>query len=100
MVKTVSAAEARAHLGDVLNGVYYTNEPVAVQKKGKTVAVIISPEQFARLQKEDAEKDARDWAAIEQVQRANAHEDPDAIMAEVTAVVEEVRRERHERQSR
>lgn len=93
MVKTVSAAEARANLGDVLNGVYYTNEPVAVQKKGKTVAFIISPDEYARYVRE---RDAQAWAAIEQVQRANADDDPDTIMADVTAAVEEVRRERHE----
>ena len=91
MVKTVSTAEARATLGDVLNGVYYTNEPVIVQKKGKTVAVIISPEQFARFQAEDA----RDWPMTEATGERNADHDPDAILAEVTAVVEEVRRERH-----
>ncbi len=91
MVKTVSTAEARANLSDVINGVYYTKEPVVVQKKGKTMAVIISPEQFARLQAEDA----RDWAAIEAVGEHNADQDPNVILAEVTAVVEEVRRERH-----
>jgi len=97
MVKTVSAAEVRANLGDVLNGVYYTNEPVVVQKKGKTVAVIISPDEYARYQQG---REAGAWAAIERVQHANADEDPDAVLAEVTAVVEEVRRERHERQAR
>lgn len=93
MVKTVSAAEARANLGDVLNGVYYTHEPVAVQKKGKTVAFIISPDEYTRYVQE---RDAQAWAAIEQIQRVNADGDPDTIMADVTAAVEEIRRERHE----
>jgi prevent-host-death family protein len=91
MVKTISTAEARATLGDVLNGVYYTHNPVMVQKKGKTVAVIISPDEFARLQAADA----RDWASIERIGERNAGQDPDAILAEVTAVVEEVRQEHH-----
>ncbi|HET8630768.1 MAG TPA: type II toxin-antitoxin system Phd/YefM family antitoxin [Thermomicrobiales bacterium] len=91
MVRTVSTAEARANLGDVLNRVYYTKEPVVVQKKGKTVAVIISPEAFQRLQEEDA----RDWALIEEVGELNDDKDPDAVLADVTAEVEAMRREHH-----
>lgn len=91
MVRTVSTAEARANLGDVLNRVYYTKEPVVVQKKGKTVAVIISPEAFQRLQEEDA----RDWALIEEVGGLNDDKDPDAVLADVTAEVEAMRREHH-----
>ncbi|HEX5505609.1 MAG TPA: type II toxin-antitoxin system Phd/YefM family antitoxin [Thermomicrobiales bacterium] len=91
MVKTVSTAEARASLGDVLNRVYYTKEPVIVQKNGKVIAVIISPEAFQRLQEEDA----RDWALIEQVGELNDDKDPDTVLADVTAEVEAVRREHH-----
>ena len=90
MVKTVSTAEARANLGDVLNSVYYTKEPVVVQKKGKVVAVIISPEAFRRLQ----EADARDWATIQAVGERHADQDPDEVLASVTEEVEAVRRER------
>lgn len=96
MVKTISTAEARANLGDVLNSVYYTKEPVLVQKKGKTVAVIISPEEYARIR----EGDARDWAIIRELGELNADKDPDEVMADVAAAVEEVRRERYEQQSR
>lgn len=92
MTKTVSTAEARANLGDVLNGVYYTKEPVIVQKKGKTVAVIISPEEYERYQREE---DARDWAIIQEFGKRNADKDPDQGMVDVTAEVEAVRRERH-----
>lgn len=97
MTKTVSAAEARANLGDVLNGVYYTKEPVIVQKKGKTVAVIISPEEYERYQRE---RDARAWAAMDALGERNADKDPDEVLAEVTVIVEEVRQERYEQQSR
>ena len=97
MVKTVSAAEARAKFGDVLNTVFYTKEPVVVEKKGKTVAVIISPEAFQRLQAEDA----RDWATIQAVGERNADQGPDEVLATVTEEVEAVRREVYaERQAR
>jgi antitoxin Phd len=94
MVKTISTAAARANFGDVLNSVFYTKEPVVVEKKGRPVAVIVSPELFQRLQEEDE----RDWAIIEAVSARNADKDPDEILAEVTAIVEEVRQERYERQ--
>jgi prevent-host-death family protein len=90
MVKTVSTAEARANFGDVLNSVFYTKEPVVVQKKGKAVAVIISPEAFQRLQEEDA----RDWATIQAVGERNADQDPEEVAAIVAEEVEAVRRER------
>ncbi|HSH81134.1 MAG TPA: type II toxin-antitoxin system Phd/YefM family antitoxin [Herpetosiphonaceae bacterium] len=89
MVKTMSTREARATLSDVLGSVYYTKEPVIVEKNGKPVAVIISPEDFRRLQEEDA----RDWAVIQAVGERHAEQDPDAVLADVTAEVEAVRRE-------
>lgn len=92
MVKTISTAEARANFGDVLNSVYYTHEPIAVQKKGRTVAVIISPEAFQQLQ----QADARDWATIQAVGERHAEIDPDALLAEVTVEVEAVRQARHD----
>lgn len=91
MVKTVSTAEARANFGDVLNSVFYTKEPIAVQKKGRTVAVIVSPETFQRLMAEDA----HDWATIQGVGERHADDDPDALLADVTAEVEAVRQARH-----
>lgn len=90
MVKTISTAEARANFGDVLNSVFYTKEPVVVEKKGKVVAVIISPDAFQRLQDEDA----RDWAIIRAVGERNADQEPEAVLADVTAEVAAVRRER------
>ena len=91
MVKTVSAAEARANLGDLLNSVYYTKEPVIVQKKGKTMGIIISPEEYERIQ----EADRQDWALIQEFGKRNADKDIDAVMADVTAEVEAVRRENY-----
>jgi prevent-host-death family protein len=96
MVRKISPLDALASFGDVLDSVSSTREPVIVEEKGRPVAVIISPELFQRLQEEDE----RDWAIIEAVGARNADKDPDEVLAEVTAVVEEVRRERYERQNR
>lgn len=100
MVKTLSTADARASFSDVLNSVFYTKEPVVVEKKGRRVAVIISPDEYEEYKAFQRERDAQAWAAIERVQATNTDKDPDELLAEVTAVVEEVRRERYERQAR
>ncbi len=93
MVKHMSSREARANFADLLGAVYYTGEAVVVEKKGKPVAVVISPAAYQAF----TEASARDWAVIEEMQAHNADCDPDTVLADVTATVEEVRAEQHER---
>lgn len=90
MVRTISTREARDNLGDVLGSVYYTKEPVVVERHGKAVAVIVSPEAFARLQQEVGD----DWAALDRLRARNADQNPDEAYADATAAVAEARRER------
>jgi hypothetical protein len=40
----------------------------------------------------------RFWQTVEQIRARNADKDPDEVLREVTEVVEEVRRERYERE--
>ena len=49
MVKKMSAKEARNSFSDLLGVVYYSKEAVVVEKRGKPVAVVISPEDYERL---------------------------------------------------
>jgi prevent-host-death family protein len=93
MVKHMSSREARANFADLLGSVYYSGEAVVVEKKGKPVAVMISPAEYQALQ----EASARDWAVIDELRARNADKDPDEVFADVTAAVEEVRAERHVR---
>lgn len=44
----MSVRDARANFADVLGSVYHTGEPVIVERNGKAVAVLVSPEAFAR----------------------------------------------------
>lgn len=92
MVKHMSSREARANFADLLGGVYYTGEAVVVEKKGKPVAVVINPAEYQALQ----EAAAHDWAVIDQMQARNAGHDPDTVLADVTAAVDEVRAEHRE----
>ncbi|HEY7036076.1 MAG TPA: type II toxin-antitoxin system Phd/YefM family antitoxin [Thermomicrobiales bacterium] len=94
MVKTMSAPDAQAHFTDLLGAVHETHEAVVVEQNGKAIAVVISPEDFAKLQ-----RSAEDgwWASIQRVQDRNEDKDPDDVMRDITELVEEVRRERRAR---
>ncbi len=46
----MSAKEARENFSDLLGMVYYGKEPIIVERKGKPMAVLISPEQFERYE--------------------------------------------------
>ena len=96
-VRTMSAQQARANFADLLGSVYYTKEAVVVEKKGKPVAVVISPEAHEQLTQQDAPWE-RFWQAVDRIRERNADKDPDAVLADVTQVVEEVRQERYERE--
>ncbi len=89
MVKKVSTSEARAHFGEVVNSVYYSKEPVAVEKKGKVLAVLISPERFQRMQ--DAED--RNWEIVESAWERVPERDADEVLAEAVEEVKQMRRE-------
>lgn len=49
--KTISATEARVHFGEVLRGVSEDNAIYVVERNGEAQAVVISPEEFERLQR-------------------------------------------------
>jgi prevent-host-death family protein len=95
MTKRVSVAEARANLADLLGTVYYAKEPVIVEKKGKPVAVLISPEQFEQWEKSQR---AGFFDLVRRIQDRNEGEDQESGMRDVTAQVEEIRREWFERE--
>ena len=95
MPKRLAVKDARANFSDVLSQVYYGQEPVIVERKGKPVAVLISPEQWERYQQQTKE---RLFEAIDRLQERNRDVDPAEVERDVTEAVEEVRRERYERQ--
>lgn len=57
MEKTVSVAEAKNKLSDLLNRVAYHHERIIVSKRGKPVGAIVSAEDLQRLEEmEDRER--------------------------------------------
>jgi prevent-host-death family protein len=93
-MRTMSVRDARANFSELLGSVYYTNNPVVVEKKGKTVAVVVSPLQYRQLEKIKADG----WAVIEELRDRNAGKDPDEVYREVTKIVEEVRQEMYDKE--
>ncbi len=94
MTKRMSVGEARANFSDLIGSVYYGKEPVVVERKGKPMVVLISPEQFDHYQEQVKE---RFFTAVGEVQRLNVDEDPDEVLRAVTEVVDRVRQERYDR---
>jgi prevent-host-death family protein len=94
MVKRYSSRDARANFSELLGMVYYTKEPVIVEKKGRPYAVLISPDQYDAMVKAEQ----RTWQLIDEMRERNAGLDPDAILADVTAEVEAVRQARYEQE--
>ncbi|MBI3978260.1 MAG: type II toxin-antitoxin system Phd/YefM family antitoxin [Chloroflexi bacterium] len=96
MARRMSARDARANFSELLGTVYYTKEPVIVERKGKPFAVVISPEQYEVLKREQE----RAWATVDQVRERNLDKDPDEVLRDVTTEVEAVRHEMHEEEKR
>ena len=93
MTKRLSVKDARANFSDVLGMVYYGHEPVIVERRGRPLAVLISPEQWEHYQQAVKE---RFFEAVDRLQERNRDQDPDEVERDITQVVEEVRRERYE----
>jgi prevent-host-death family protein len=93
----MTADEARDNFAKLLEAVAQGNERVIVERKGKPVAVVMSPAQFERYEQQI---DQRFREAIDELRRRNVDEDPDAVLHDVTETADEVRRERHEREQR
>jgi len=65
-----SAAEVRDKLPENLESVETTGEPVAIESGGRTVAVLVSAEDFALLERlRDEDEDRRDLEAVREARK-------------------------------
>ncbi len=90
MTKRMSAKAARENFSDLLGMVYYGKEPVIVERKGKPMAVLISPEQFERYEGKVMERFSQ---VLDELHELNAGTDPAAVQRDVDEAAAEVRRE-------
>ena len=93
-LKRVSVREARARLADLIGQVYYGNEPVILEKRGRPVAVLVSPEQFERLRREEGEEP---WSVIDRIQQRNRDVPEAEVERDVAREVEAVRQELYDK---
>jgi prevent-host-death family protein len=98
VMQTINASEARQSWGQLLNEVGRGRTRVLVEKLGIPVAAIVSAGDLEQLT-EFEEQERAAFALIERVRARNADQDPEAVLEDVTAEVEAVRRERYERQA-
>jgi prevent-host-death family protein len=61
----MSATEARVHLGDVLRAVAERGETVFVERSGKPQAVILSVDEYKRLQACSGDREEDLWDRID-----------------------------------
>lgn len=79
----VSTAQVRQNLSDVINRVAYGRERVAVKRRARTVAVIISPAEAELLERLVEEEENR--IDLEEARRARAKGGKSIPLAEAAA---------------
>ena len=90
-LKKFTAKEARDNFTDILGMVYYGNQPVLIEKKGRPFAVIVSPQEYKQINY---------WKTAKRVQERNADKTESEVMADVTVEVEAVRQKMYEQEKR
>jgi prevent-host-death family protein len=90
----VSTKQARDNFSDLLGRVYYRDEVITIEKKGKRYAVLICPEAYQRYQ-ETAKKEV--LRIVKTMHAKNAQLPPDLAEKDIASVVEDVRQARYER---
>ena len=96
LVKRMSAREARNNFADLLGLVYYSKEPVIVEKRGRPFVVVISPEDYERLLKDREER----LAVFDEIRERNVDVTPEEAEADAAREVAALRRQKKERARR
>ena len=89
MKRTISAVEARKHLGEILESVYYRGDEVIIERAGKPMAVVIPSSRYEAMERSRE----RLWEMIEEVQQRNKDVPYEVIQQEVDEAIREVRAE-------
>jgi prevent-host-death family protein len=90
LVRRISAREARNAFSDLIGSVYYSKEPVIVEKQGRPFVVVISPEDYERLLKEREER----FAILDELSARNRDVTPEEAEADAAREIAAYRKER------
>ena len=95
MARTVSAQEARQRLGELLEDARRGEETI-IERAGKPMGVMISPQRYDQILQQRAESRERLFTMIDELREQNKDEDPEAleqlILDEIAAYRREKRR--------
>lgn len=94
MQTKMTARQARDNFTDLLGAVYYGNQVVEIDKKGRIFAVVVNPDEYKALK-----KTARGelFKVVEEIQKAYRNVDTNEIVQDVSREVEKVRQELYEK---
>lgn len=93
-MRIVSTKAARANFSEVVGSVYYTGEPIVVEKKGKRVAVIVSLDTFEQFQTQRSAIADQFGRAVATLRSLNQDRSEAEVTADISNAVNEVRRAR------
>jgi prevent-host-death family protein len=91
--RSISAQEARQRLGELLEEVFYRGDEVVIERAGKPMGVVVSPQRYAAYERQREEARKRFWEKVDKVWEQNKDVDPDEVDALVAAEIEASRRE-------
>jgi len=89
MKRTMSAMEARQHLGEILESVYYRGDEIVIERAGKPMAVVIPAERYQSMERSRE----RLFTLIDEIHQRNKDVPYEEVQADVDAAVREVRDE-------
>lgn len=87
MKRRVSAVEARKHLGEILEGVFYRGDEVVIERAGKPMAAVIPTERYRSME----ERRQRVLELLERTHERNKNVPYEVIQREVDKAIREVR---------
>jgi prevent-host-death family protein len=88
MAKATTAINARKNLGQLLEETYYRGDEFIIERAGKPMAVLISVQEFERLQKQRE----LDFAVFDDVRDSAGDTAPDEVEKEVGQALAEIRK--------
>ncbi len=89
MKRKLSAVEARKHLGEILEGVYYRGDEVVIERAGKPMAVVVPAYLYENIlrSREDL------FAKVDEAQEFNRGVPQEEIDAAIEEAIRYARRE-------
>jgi hypothetical protein len=91
MKRTVSAMEFRRKLGEILEGVFYRGDEVKIERNGKLMGVIVSPDRYEQTEQSRNRSMDTLFELFEKNWEHNKDVPPEVLEREVNEAVREMR---------